>query len=122
MINVADKIMPGKNRPSLDWRMAAYIEAKEDDYSHYSHKDCLIQWATRVGVGDIPDKKTCPLCRKLYLNIMVKSNLWGEEELIDVDQPAPQASDHEEDFDWDLLRLNAPAPLPDHPREIMRPG
>ena len=66
MINVADKIMPGKNRPSLDWRMAAYIEAKEDDYSHYSHKDCLIQWATRVGVGDIPNKKTCPLCRKPF--------------------------------------------------------
>ena len=58
----------------------------------------------------------------LFLNIMVKSYLWGEEELIDVDQPAPQASDHEEDFDWDLLRLNAPAPLPDHPCEIMRPG
>ena len=30
--------------------------------------------------------------------------------------------DHEEEFDCDLLRLNAPPPLPDHPREIMRPG
>ena len=83
--------------------------------------------ATRVGVGDIPNKKTCPLCRKDFLNIMVKSNFGGEEELVNVppvtqatggETLAPQASDDQEFPDWGLLRLNAPPPPP-HLRTVL---
>ena len=94
----------------LGWPRARPSECS----SHFFHKDCLIQWATRD--GDIPNKKTCPLCRKDFRNIKMQSNIGGQEVLVEVNQPvnyvaggetlAPSATDQQVFPDWSLLRRN----------------
>lgn len=96
------------NRTNIIWK------SLRECSSHTFHRDCLIQWATRD--GDIPNKKTCPLCRKDFRHIKMQSNIGEQEVLVEVNQPvtyvrgaetlAPPATDQQDFPDWSVLRRN----------------
>lgn len=76
--------------------------------SHFFHAECLIRWALREDKA-VANKKTCPLCRTEFEDIIMEAFIGAPEEVI---RP-------ENVFREQSLGGGIPAPVPASPEEYI---